>query len=249
MAWTNQCPAGAVSLNLQLAWMIFFMEGGRRHCKGIWWTTDRSKNLNGIKNKSQNDTSWKEDACRQVLGNCRPTHFESGSGGLITPLGLGSVNPNEAQYIDQWQIVVKQNPEWLRKCQVKLMRVCVAQINGNPRSQIKKSQIKTKPVLKTEPHEEDNPPPYAPVYRPMAQGRQRPVPIQLANSDDGNNQVPATEAQGIQGEVPKIGQGALPLSLCNDPCGAGYSKAKKEGQSFCCYDCHLCPEGKITEEK
>ncbi|KAG8147373.1 hypothetical protein E2320_022389, partial [Naja naja] len=42
---------------------------------------------------------------------------------------------------------------------------------------------------------------------------------------------------------------ALPLSLCNDPCGEGYSKAKKEGQSFFCYDCHLCPEGKITEEK
>ncbi|XP_032094517.1 vomeronasal type-2 receptor 26-like [Thamnophis elegans] len=40
---------------------------------------------------------------------------------------------------------------------------------------------------------------------------------------------------------------ALPLSLCNDPCETGYSKSKKEGQSFCCYDCHLCPEGKITE--
>ncbi|XP_058038456.1 vomeronasal type-2 receptor 26-like [Ahaetulla prasina] len=42
---------------------------------------------------------------------------------------------------------------------------------------------------------------------------------------------------------------ALPLSLCNDPCETGYSKAKKEGESFCCYDCRLCPEGKITEEK
>ncbi|XP_058038455.1 vomeronasal type-2 receptor 116-like [Ahaetulla prasina] len=42
---------------------------------------------------------------------------------------------------------------------------------------------------------------------------------------------------------------ALPLSLCNDPCETGYSKAKKEGESFCCYDCQLCPEGKITEEK
>ncbi|XP_015673771.1 vomeronasal type-2 receptor 26-like [Protobothrops mucrosquamatus] len=39
-----------------------------------------------------------------------------------------------------------------------------------------------------------------------------------------------------------------PLSLCNDPCKAGYSKAKKEGEPFCCYDCHLCPEGKITEK-
>ncbi|XP_060546927.1 vomeronasal type-2 receptor 116-like [Pantherophis guttatus] len=41
----------------------------------------------------------------------------------------------------------------------------------------------------------------------------------------------------------------LPLSLCNDPCETGHSKAKKEGKLFCCYDCHLCPEGKISEEK
>ncbi|KAG8146131.1 hypothetical protein E2320_012524 [Naja naja] len=34
---------------------------------------------------------------------------------------------------------------------------------GNPRSQVKKDQSKTKPVLKTEPYEEDNPPPYAPT--------------------------------------------------------------------------------------
>ncbi|KAG8134522.1 hypothetical protein E2320_007626, partial [Naja naja] len=52
--------------------------------------------LNGVKNKLQNNSGWKEDACRQVLGKCRPTHFESGRGGLITPLGPGSVNPNEA---------------------------------------------------------------------------------------------------------------------------------------------------------
>ncbi|XP_070810356.1 vomeronasal type-2 receptor 26-like [Pituophis catenifer annectens] len=40
-----------------------------------------------------------------------------------------------------------------------------------------------------------------------------------------------------------------PLSLCNDPCEAGHSKAKKEGESFCCYGCLLCPEGKISKEK
>ncbi|XP_058038487.1 extracellular calcium-sensing receptor-like [Ahaetulla prasina] len=40
-----------------------------------------------------------------------------------------------------------------------------------------------------------------------------------------------------------------PLSLCNDPCEAGYSKAKKEGESFCCYGCLLCPEWKISKEK
>ncbi|XP_070810359.1 vomeronasal type-2 receptor 116-like [Pituophis catenifer annectens] len=42
---------------------------------------------------------------------------------------------------------------------------------------------------------------------------------------------------------------ALPLSLCNDPCETGHSKAKKEGESFCCYGCLLCPEGKISKEK
>ncbi|XP_070583120.1 vomeronasal type-2 receptor 26-like [Erythrolamprus reginae] len=42
---------------------------------------------------------------------------------------------------------------------------------------------------------------------------------------------------------------ALPLSLCNDPCETGHSKAMKEGKLFCCYDCRLCPEGKISKEK
>ncbi|KAG8147437.1 hypothetical protein E2320_001404, partial [Naja naja] len=50
---------------------------------------------------------------------------------------------------------------------------------------------------------------------------------------------------------PKSARGGpgLASSLCNDPCEAGYRKAKKEGVPFCCYGCHLCPEGKITEEK
>ncbi|XP_032092310.1 vomeronasal type-2 receptor 116-like [Thamnophis elegans] len=42
---------------------------------------------------------------------------------------------------------------------------------------------------------------------------------------------------------------ALPLSLCNDPCETGYSKAKKEGKLFCCYDCLPCPKGEISKEK
>ncbi|XP_029141669.1 vomeronasal type-2 receptor 26-like [Protobothrops mucrosquamatus] len=42
---------------------------------------------------------------------------------------------------------------------------------------------------------------------------------------------------------------ALPLSLCNDPCETGYSKEKLEGESFCCYACRLCPEGKISKKK
>ncbi|XP_044279482.1 vomeronasal type-2 receptor 26-like [Varanus komodoensis] len=39
---------------------------------------------------------------------------------------------------------------------------------------------------------------------------------------------------------------ALPLSLCNEHCYAGYQKRKKEGKKFCCYDCSKCPEGKIS---
>ncbi|XP_066486760.1 vomeronasal type-2 receptor 26-like [Tiliqua scincoides] len=37
-----------------------------------------------------------------------------------------------------------------------------------------------------------------------------------------------------------------PLSVCNDNCPAGYSRTKKEGKPFCCYDCLPCPEGKIS---
>ncbi|XP_053117352.1 vomeronasal type-2 receptor 26-like [Hemicordylus capensis] len=41
----------------------------------------------------------------------------------------------------------------------------------------------------------------------------------------------------------------LPLSVCNDHCHCGYSKAKKEGEPFCCYDCLPCPKGKITNQE
>ncbi|XP_061445488.1 vomeronasal type-2 receptor 26-like [Rhineura floridana] len=39
-----------------------------------------------------------------------------------------------------------------------------------------------------------------------------------------------------------------PLSLCNANCLLGYHKAEKEGKPFCCYDCLLCPEGKISNQ-
>ncbi|XP_063158724.1 vomeronasal type-2 receptor 26-like [Candoia aspera] len=39
-----------------------------------------------------------------------------------------------------------------------------------------------------------------------------------------------------------------PLSLCNEKCHLGYRKAKIEGQSFCCYNCTPCPEGKISDQ-
>ncbi|XP_077169651.1 vomeronasal type-2 receptor 26-like [Paroedura picta] len=40
-----------------------------------------------------------------------------------------------------------------------------------------------------------------------------------------------------------------PLSVCNDPCKPGYSKKKKEGEKFCCYDCDPCPDGKISDQE
>ncbi|XP_066486027.1 vomeronasal type-2 receptor 26-like [Tiliqua scincoides] len=41
----------------------------------------------------------------------------------------------------------------------------------------------------------------------------------------------------------------LPIAVCNDHCYPGYSRKKKEGEPFCCYDCHPCPEGKISCQK
>ncbi|XP_062993072.1 vomeronasal type-2 receptor 26-like [Elgaria multicarinata webbii] len=41
---------------------------------------------------------------------------------------------------------------------------------------------------------------------------------------------------------------AQPLSLCNDNCYKGFSRKKKEGKPFCCYDCLSCPKGKISSQ-
>nr|XP_028560320.1 vomeronasal type-2 receptor 26-like [Podarcis muralis] len=41
---------------------------------------------------------------------------------------------------------------------------------------------------------------------------------------------------------------ALPLARCNDHCHPGYSRKKKEGKPFCCYDCAPCPEGMISDK-
>ncbi|XP_053217137.1 vomeronasal type-2 receptor 26-like isoform X1 [Podarcis raffonei] len=40
-----------------------------------------------------------------------------------------------------------------------------------------------------------------------------------------------------------------PLSVCNDNCYPGYSRKKKEGEKFCCYDCAPCPEGMVSKWK
>ncbi|XP_061447389.1 vomeronasal type-2 receptor 26-like [Rhineura floridana] len=42
---------------------------------------------------------------------------------------------------------------------------------------------------------------------------------------------------------------APPLSLCNEQCYPGYSRKKKEGKKFCCYDCSPCPEEMISNQK
>ncbi|XP_077169547.1 vomeronasal type-2 receptor 26-like [Paroedura picta] len=40
----------------------------------------------------------------------------------------------------------------------------------------------------------------------------------------------------------------LPVSICNDHCLSGYSRKKKEGKKFCCYDCVPCPDRMISEQ-
>ncbi|XP_015267825.1 PREDICTED: vomeronasal type-2 receptor 26-like [Gekko japonicus] len=41
----------------------------------------------------------------------------------------------------------------------------------------------------------------------------------------------------------------LPISVCNNNCLPGYSRKKKEGEKFCCYDCISCPEGMVSKQK
>ncbi|XP_066486244.1 vomeronasal type-2 receptor 26-like [Tiliqua scincoides] len=41
----------------------------------------------------------------------------------------------------------------------------------------------------------------------------------------------------------------VPISVCNNNCFPGFSRKKKEGEKFCCYDCAPCPEGMISDQK
>ncbi|XP_077169333.1 vomeronasal type-2 receptor 26-like [Paroedura picta] len=41
----------------------------------------------------------------------------------------------------------------------------------------------------------------------------------------------------------------VPLSVCNEHCQPGYSKKKKEEETFCCYDCVPCPERTISQDE
>nr|XP_034992798.1 vomeronasal type-2 receptor 26-like [Zootoca vivipara] len=40
-----------------------------------------------------------------------------------------------------------------------------------------------------------------------------------------------------------------PVSVCSDSCHPGYQNIRKEGEKFCCHDCALCPEGKISTQR
>ncbi|XP_066486296.1 vomeronasal type-2 receptor 26-like [Tiliqua scincoides] len=40
----------------------------------------------------------------------------------------------------------------------------------------------------------------------------------------------------------------LPVAMCNNKCHPGYSRKKKEGEPFCCYDCAPCPDGKFSDQ-
>ncbi|XP_054850262.1 vomeronasal type-2 receptor 26-like [Eublepharis macularius] len=40
-----------------------------------------------------------------------------------------------------------------------------------------------------------------------------------------------------------------PFSLCNASCHPGFSKKKKEGAKFCCYDCAPCPNEMIANDE
>ncbi|XP_032092367.1 vomeronasal type-2 receptor 26-like [Thamnophis elegans] len=47
---------------------------------------------------------------------------------------------------------------------------------------------------------------------------------------------------------PLIFNQTLPFSICNKKCPLGRSKIKMEGKLSCCYDCKICPEGKIADQ-
>uniref|UniRef100_UPI00313459A1 vomeronasal 2 receptor 624 precursor n=1 Tax=Monodelphis domestica TaxID=13616 RepID=UPI00313459A1 len=40
----------------------------------------------------------------------------------------------------------------------------------------------------------------------------------------------------------------IPSSICSVACGPGFRKQFREGQPICCFDCTLCPDGKISNK-
>ncbi|XP_054850480.1 vomeronasal type-2 receptor 26-like [Eublepharis macularius] len=67
-----------------------------------------------------------------------------------------------------------------------------------------------------------------------------------------NSQAPPGKELTIQDDKiewhPELTQ-VPPCSLCNEHCHPGFSKKKKEGEKFCCYDCAPCPEGRISDQE
>ncbi|XP_061447405.1 vomeronasal type-2 receptor 26-like [Rhineura floridana] len=67
-----------------------------------------------------------------------------------------------------------------------------------------------------------------------------------------NSKVPLDKSLSLQDDDivwPRKFNQAQPISICNENCLLGYSRTKKEGKPFCCYDCLPCPEGKISNQK
>nr|XP_056720275.1 vomeronasal type-2 receptor 26-like [Euleptes europaea] len=66
-----------------------------------------------------------------------------------------------------------------------------------------------------------------------------------------DSQLPPDEAFTIDEDAitwPRWFNQAQPHSACSESCHPGYSKKRKEGEPFCCYDCIPCPDGKISDQ-
>uniref|UniRef100_A0A670JNK6 G-protein coupled receptors family 3 profile domain-containing protein n=1 Tax=Podarcis muralis TaxID=64176 RepID=A0A670JNK6_PODMU len=69
----------------------------------------------------------------------------------------------------------------------------------------------------------------------------------LAPRDPSGKELTINDEQIEWHRILCFGQ-VVPLSVCNDYCYPGYSRKKKEGEKFCCYDCAPCPEGLISHQ-
>nr|XP_060638903.1 vomeronasal type-2 receptor 26-like [Anolis sagrei ordinatus] len=67
------------------------------------------------------------------------------------------------------------------------------------------------------------------------------------SDDKGNGFIKEFWEQSFDCFIPSHNVPVPPSSLCNAKCSPGYSKKKKEGVAFCCYDCAPCPEGKVAK--
>ncbi|XP_015266910.1 PREDICTED: vomeronasal type-2 receptor 26-like [Gekko japonicus] len=80
--------------------------------------------------------------------------------------------------------------------------------------------------------------------------------VTFPNNSYARGQVGRLDLQTTLGEELTIQQNKIewhrslsrvpPFSVCNQNCHPGYSKKKKEGEKFCCFDCAPCPKGMIS---